>query len=300
MTKPADVFTRLSDGLSEGRYDELSSLYAEDTVVEHPTAVPRPGRLEGRQALHDRFTGGLGATLRLKGHDVVVHETTDPEVIVAEYRNTVESLKTGRSTETANILVIRARDGLLVHTRDYHDYLKLAAVQGGTDQLADAYAQAPAHVPGPIAPRPAELADRKSPLGVFQRLCFGVSDGRWAELPDLYAEQTDVSHPFLPNAPALKTRDDLRTHFASAGELGIRMQATDLVTYQSTDPEVIIGEFGYEGELGGKPFRVNNIFVVRVRDGLIVESRDYGDHLSLAATAGRLPELIASLGDQPA
>ncbi|SEP54028.1 nuclear transport factor 2 family protein [Amycolatopsis saalfeldensis] len=299
MTTPIDLFHRLIEGLAEGRYDELSSLYAEDAVVEQPTAVPRPRRLEGRQAVHALFTGNIGATMRLVAHDVVVHETTDPEVIVAEYRNTVESFKTGRTTENANILVIRARGGLLAHTRDYHDYLKLAAVRGSIEPVIDAYAQAPAHVPGPVAPRPAELADRKSPLGVFQRLCFGVSDARWAELPDLYAEQTDVRHPFLPDAPVLKTRDDLRAHFASAGELGIRVQATDLVTYQSADPEVIIGEFGYEGELGGKPFRINNIFVVRVRDGLVVESRDYGDHLALAATAGRLPELFASLDDQP-
>ncbi|MDT8915662.1 nuclear transport factor 2 family protein [Amycolatopsis sp. PS_44_ISF1] len=295
MTDPTDVFAHLSEGLSEGRYEELSSLYAEDTLVEHPTAVPRPGRLAGRQAVHDRFTGGLGAAIRLKAHDAVVHETTDPEVIVAEYQSTVESPDTGRSTEAANILVIRARDGLLVHTRDYHDYLKLAAVRGGAELLADAYEQAPAHVPGPVTPRPEALADRKSPLGVFQRLCFGVSDDRWSELPDLYAERTDVSHPFLPNAPTLNTRDELRTHFARVGELGLRLQATDLVTYQSADPEVIIGEFAYEGEFESRPFRVNDILVLRVRDGRIVESRDYSDHLALAAASGRLPELIAAL-----
>ncbi|HEY2063013.1 MAG TPA: nuclear transport factor 2 family protein [Amycolatopsis sp.] len=300
MTTPTDLFHRLTEGLAEGRYDELSPLYAEDAVLVHPTTPPRPRQLEGRQAIHELLTGRIGATMRLVAHDVVVHETTDPEVIVAEYQNTVKSLKTGRTIENANIVVLRARDGLIVRSHDYHDYLKLAAVRGSIEPVVDAYAQAPAHVRGPVAPRPAELADRKSPLGVFQRLCFGVSDARWAELPDLYAEQTDVRHPFLPNAPLLKTRDDLRAHFASAGELGIRMQATDLVTYQPTDPEVIIGEFAYEGELGGKPLRINNIFVVRVRDGLIVESRDYGDHLGLAATAGRLPELFASLGDQTA
>jgi ketosteroid isomerase-like protein len=33
--------------------------------------------------------------------------------------------------------------------------------------------------------------------------------------------------------------------------------------------------------------------VLRVRDGLIVESRDYSDHLALAAASGRLAELTA-------
>jgi ketosteroid isomerase-like protein len=37
---------------------------------------------------------------------------------------------------------------------------------------------------------------------------------------------------------------------------------------------------------------MRNIFVVTVRDGLIVNSRDYGDHLALAAGMNRLPELV--------
>jgi hypothetical protein len=39
---------------------------------------------------------------------------------------------------------------------------------------------------------------------------------------------------------------------------------------------------------------VPNIFVTRIRDGLIVESRDYGDHVSMAAATGQLPDLIAA------
>ncbi|MEV0072405.1 MULTISPECIES: nuclear transport factor 2 family protein [unclassified Amycolatopsis] len=292
MTTPREVFERLSEGITAGRFNELSQLYAENTVVEHPTAIPVPGRIEGRKAVHERFVGGLGATLRLSTSDVVVHEMTDPEVIVAEFRYTAESSLSGEKTETENIQMLRVRDGLIVHSRDYHDYLRMAAVQGAAAGLAEAYAQVPPHEPGPVQPRPARLADRKSPLGVFQRLCYGVSDQRWSELPDLYAEQTDVRHPFLPGAPMLKSREDLRTHFALAGEIGIRMQATDLVTYQSTDPEVLIGEFAYEGQLGATPFRVNNIFALRVRDGEIVESRDYGDHPALAAATGRLQELV--------
>ncbi|WIX78993.1 nuclear transport factor 2 family protein [Amycolatopsis carbonis] len=292
MTTPREVFERLSEGITAGRFDELSQLYAENTVVEHPTAIPVSGRIEGREAVHERFVGGSGTTLRLSASDVVVHETTDPEVIVAEYRYTVESSLSGEKTETDNIQVLRVRDGLIVHSRDYHDYLRMAAVQGAVAGLTDAYAQVPPHEPGPVQPRPARLADRKSPLGVFQRLCYGVSDQRWSELPDLYAEVTEVRHPFLPGAPALKSREDLRTHFALAGEIGIRMQATDLVTHQGTDPEVLIGEFAYEGQLGATPFRVNNIFALRVRDGEIVESRDYGDHPALAAATGRLPELL--------
>jgi ketosteroid isomerase-like protein len=37
------------------------------------------------------------------------------------------------------------------------------------------------------------------------------------------------------------------------------------------------------------------IFVVRVRDGQIVESRDYGDHVGLARAFGRLETLADAL-----
>ncbi|HEY3479307.1 MAG TPA: nuclear transport factor 2 family protein [Streptomyces sp.] len=133
MTTPRDVFAALADGISEGRFAELSALYAENTVVEHPQAVPRPTRIEGRDVVHERFTGALAGAYRFKRKNVVVHETTDPEVIVAEYDYDAESVETGRTTTTANVQVLRVRDGLIVHSRDYHDYLRLAVIRDGVD-----------------------------------------------------------------------------------------------------------------------------------------------------------------------
>ena len=57
-----------------------------------------------------------------------------------------------------------------------------------------------------------------SPSEVFLALVNGVAEGRWEELPSLYAEQTHVVHPFDPlRTAALRTRDELREHFAPAG-----------------------------------------------------------------------------------
>ncbi|MEV7038608.1 nuclear transport factor 2 family protein [Amycolatopsis sp. NPDC051061] len=287
MNSPRDVFAALSDGISEGRFDELSALYAEDTVVEHPQAVPRPTRLTGRDALHQRFTGVLAGAVRLKRKNVVVHETTDPEVIVAEYDYDAESVETGRTTTTANIQVLRVRDGLIVHSRDYHDYLRLAAIRDGLDQVAKAYEQAPPRELSPVTP--------ESDGTVFERLVHGVAGGRWDELPELYAEETHVTHPFLPGSAASRTRDEIREHFQAGKAMKPAFAVADLVTYQGTDPEVLIGEFAYQGEYGGKPVRIANIFSMRVRDGLIVESRDYGDHLGIAGDTGQIPQLAAKL-----
>jgi uncharacterized protein len=66
----------------------------------------------------------------------------------------------------------------------------------------------------------------------------------------------------------------------------------------SSDPEVIVAEFEYQGtDPGtGEPYALPGIFVLRVRDGQIVSSRDYFDHLAAARARGRLGELFAALG----
>ncbi|MET8998093.1 nuclear transport factor 2 family protein [Amycolatopsis sp. NPDC004169] len=293
MNAPRDVFAALSDGIGEGRFSELSALYAEGTVVEHPQAVPRPTRLHGRDAVHERFTGVLAGALRLTRKNVVVHETTDPEVIVAEYDYDAESVETGRTIEAANIQVLRIRDGLIVHSRDYHDYLRLAAVRDGVDQLIRAYEQAPPRELSPIRPRTS--SDPASRRGVFEQLVYGVSDKRGEELAELYAEETHVTHPFQPGSAVVRTRDELRAHFKQAATMGVDFEATDLVTHEGTDPEILIAEFAYQGSYGGRPVRIANIFAMRIRDGLVVESRDYGDHLGIAGELGRIPELAAEL-----
>jgi ketosteroid isomerase-like protein len=73
--------------------------------------------------------------------------------------------------------------------------------------------------------------------------------------------------------------------------------ATDIVIHDTTDPEVIVAEFTYRGDGDHGPFAVPCVFILRVRDGQIIASRDYTDHLSFARIGGRLDELFAQLKD---
>lgn len=142
------------------------------------------------------------------------------------------------------------------------------------------------------------MASSPSPKEVFLALVHGVAQGRWDDLPDLYAEETHVTHPFHPlRGPALRTRDELREHFRPTGA-GPQLQrrATNITIHETADPEVIVAEFEYQGIVDtGQPFTLPGIFVLRVRDGKIVSSRDYFDHLTAARIRGQLDGLIASV-----
>jgi len=145
------------------------------------------------------------------------------------------------------------------------------------------------HVPQPL-----------SPHEVFYKLVHGVADQRWEELPNLYAEKTQVEHPIDPlGEPPLRTRDELRKHFTAGGpsESNVRFVPANITIHDTTDPEVIIAEFEYHGTVRetGEAFTVPCIFVLRVRNGEIVASRDYIDPLSLPRALGQLDELFTAM-----
>jgi len=125
-------------------------------------------------------------------------------------------------------------------------------------------------------------------------------DAQLDALAACYAERTDVRHPFAPlGDTVLRTRADLRHHFAQARPDGVeRHDVTDAHVHRTDDPEVVIFEFHYSGTMNGRDFSLPAIFVVRVRDGEIVESRDYADHVGRARASGGLPALAEALTER--
>ena len=134
-----------------------------------------------------------------------------------------------------------------------------------------------------------------------------VAEGRIDEVPDLYAEQIDVVHPFDPlRAPARRTREEMREgiqrRLAAGGEPPRRRRVGNVTIHETTDPEVIIAEFEYQGtDPGtGEPTAQPAIFVLRVRNGEIVSSRDYHDHFAMARARGQFDALVAAVNAQTA
>jgi uncharacterized protein len=138
----------------------------------------------------------------------------------------------------------------------------------------------------------------RDPEAIFRHLVFGVAAGTFAELPDLYAEDAHVEHPFHPLAePALVGRSSLREHFNAAAEAPhLPRTVENIHVHQTSDPEVIVAEFVYRfTKVDKATVDVPCVFILRVRDGEIVESRDYIHHLASAHARGMLPDLLQSI-----
>jgi ketosteroid isomerase-like protein len=145
------------------------------------------------------------------------------------------------------------------------------------------------------------MAQNRSPREVFLALVNGIAEGNPEGLPELYAEEIDVVHPFDPlHGAPLRSREELRERLKSlASRPRQRRRVGNVTIHETTDPEVIVAEFEYQGTSEtGEPYALPAIFVMRVRDGEIVSSRDYHDHLASARAAGRLDQLFTAINTQ--
>ena len=70
--------------------------------------------------------------------DVTIHQTADPEVIVAEYGLHGEMTAAGEPFCARYAMVITVRDGHIVHSRDYADPSTGARLLGRLPELISA------------------------------------------------------------------------------------------------------------------------------------------------------------------
>ena len=118
----------------EGRDGVMfTELFAEDGVLEYPFAAPGfPSVYSGRPAISALVENMANARHLFDIHDVTatVHETADPEVVVAEIEHHGHSHVTDAPYHAIALGIIRVRDGKIVHYRDYMNPLAMAELLG--------------------------------------------------------------------------------------------------------------------------------------------------------------------------
>jgi uncharacterized protein len=127
---PREVFQRQLQTIATQNWSAMAELYADDAVVELPFNRPAPLRIDGRAQLEARNRAARDLPLQLIAENLVIHETTDPEVIVAEFDYAGCVTTTGRTFRVANVIVARIRDGKIVASRDYHNHAAIAEALG--------------------------------------------------------------------------------------------------------------------------------------------------------------------------
>lgn len=145
------------------------------------------------------------------------------------------------------------------------------------------------------------MPESSSPREVIERLIYGISNRRWQALHELYAQDALVEYPFaLPAPTRLEGREAVQRYFAAVARMPLELRARNMRVQETSDPEVIVAEWDYDGLVTttDRSFRVSNIQVSRVRNGQIVASRDYHNHLVLADVLGRLPAVLSALTNE--
>jgi ketosteroid isomerase-like protein len=107
--------------------DTFVGLMAPDGYIEWPYRPPGvPGRLQGRMEIHRHLTEAAKGFIRFNEYrDVIMHETTDPEVIIVEYEAHGTVVTTGAPFQQMVIAVFRVQNGQILSYRDYINPLPL-------------------------------------------------------------------------------------------------------------------------------------------------------------------------------
>jgi ketosteroid isomerase-like protein len=119
---PREASERLNDLVISGQFGGMTALCTPDVIFEQPFA---PLRLEGREQIEEFIERARSRALpKMEFRNVVVRETSDPDVIVVEW----DTHFPDHDATTPNVRVLGIRDGLIAWCRDYHDHRALQRV----------------------------------------------------------------------------------------------------------------------------------------------------------------------------
>lgn len=123
---PRDVVRETHRAVLAGDADGFARRFAENAVLEFPLSAEGavPTRVEGRDSIR-KMAATLGkhferAGTRLRRFEhLIVHETTDPEVLVVEFEALGEAQASEGAYRLPDVQIWRVRAGEVLSMRDY-------------------------------------------------------------------------------------------------------------------------------------------------------------------------------------
>ncbi|MBB4930468.1 hypothetical protein F4561_001288 [Lipingzhangella halophila] len=128
---PADLYRHSLRLLLDKDIDGWVALCDENIVFEFPFAPEGfPARLEGRAAVAD-YMRGYPDHIDLRDiPSLLIHQTTERNTIVAEFRGTGRMVATGAPFDMTYVAVVTVANGRIAH---YRDYWNPSAIPGSPD-----------------------------------------------------------------------------------------------------------------------------------------------------------------------
>ena len=112
-------------------------LFEDDAIVEFPYAASlgMSGRLDGKAAIEQYFRGTPGTFRELRFRDLRPLPSSDPDLAVAEVHGSARIGPTGEAYEQDYVMLLRTRQGRIVHYTEYWNPLPAIIAFGGSVQL---------------------------------------------------------------------------------------------------------------------------------------------------------------------
>lgn len=106
----------------------------------------------------------------------------------------------------------------------------------------------------------------------------------------MWAEDGQMEFPFAPEN-SISVRGDkaaIQEHMRAFPQMFRLDRVTDLCIHQTLDADVVLVEFGVQGQAvsTGNPYNQRYIAVITLRDGLIINYRDYWNPLVVLKALG--------------
>jgi ketosteroid isomerase-like protein len=118
----------------------FAELFADDAIHELPFAPSGiPARIEGKESIRAYLTAISDTPMTHRSFDnMTIYETTDPEVVIAEYDAVGEVTATGQPYRLRYLQIARVRDGQIVLWRDYWNPVDGFRLLGRLSELVEA------------------------------------------------------------------------------------------------------------------------------------------------------------------
>ncbi|MUG99383.1 nuclear transport factor 2 family protein [Scytonema sp. UIC 10036] len=134
----AELFTTFLSLMGKN-IQALMDLYAEDAVVEFPYASGTPRRLEGKKVISNYLKDALGQMQGLTFTNIRVYETTNLNVLWAEFHGEAVIISTGRQYQQDYVTRLETKGGKIAYYCEYWNLMSAIEAWGGTQNLHQSF-----------------------------------------------------------------------------------------------------------------------------------------------------------------